>query len=81
MYNFNARTGHKALSGKVLSTVADREGIITGRREVLGAWFFTKKPSVGPPLFLLKELFSYDKAWSSDLRWSVAKATNIPSSK
>jgi uncharacterized protein (UPF0333 family) len=27
------------------------------------------------PLSLLKEIFSYDKAWSSDLRWAVAKAT------
>jgi hypothetical protein len=27
------------------------------------------------PLSLLKEIFSYEKAWSSDLRWAVAKAT------
>jgi hypothetical protein len=79
-------TGHKVWSGKVLSTVADREGIITGRREVLGAWFFAKKPGTGtswpPPLSLLKEIFSYDKALNSDLRWAVAvKLLEIQSSK
>jgi hypothetical protein len=46
---------------------------------VLGAWFFAKKPGTGAnlasPLSLLKEIFSKDKACSSDLRWAVAKAT------
>jgi hypothetical protein len=27
------------------------------------------------PLSLLKEIFSYDKAWNSDIRWAVAEAT------
>jgi hypothetical protein len=49
------------MSGKVLSTVADREGIITGRGEVLGARFFAKKPGTvasWTPLSLLKEIVS-----------------------
>jgi hypothetical protein len=52
---FDARTGHKVLSGKVLSTVAEREGIITGRREVIGARLFAnsleRMPVEPPPLF------------------------------
>jgi hypothetical protein len=46
---------------------------------VLGAWFFAKKPGTGDswtsPLSLLKEIFSKDKACSSDLRWAAARAT------
>jgi hypothetical protein len=44
--------------------MAEREGTITGCREVLGAWFFAKKPGTDvrwtSPLSLLKEI--YDKS-------------------
>jgi hypothetical protein len=62
----------------VLSIVADREGTITRRREVLVLVLRQKARhgcQLDLPLSLLKQIFSYDKAWSSDLRWAVAKAT------
>jgi hypothetical protein len=39
------RLGIRFCQEKFYQLIADREGIITGRQEVLGAWFFAKKPA------------------------------------
>jgi len=52
--------------------------MITGDLEKEGLWFFAKNPGINPRIASpdsLKVSDSKESAWSSDLRWAVAKAT------
>jgi hypothetical protein len=56
----------------------DREGIETGRLEVLAAWVFARNSGMNPritPPSSRKAVLVKASAWSSDRLWAVAKTT------